>query len=426
VTVEPASLKSLRVSWQPVGGAVSYEVFKRKVGTAGQRQFAGAPQHGYLEGDSSTTGWSHVTYVNGPATNYEDKGAISEFFGPAGISSIADATGFNEMLGTEYAVRALSVNPNRQVGVSDLSAGTAVNSANQDVTAALKSTISNVVLSGGVFAFDQTLKNNGVTSPDAVAYSPINFQIFNISNPTVTVRNADNGGNGQSTPAVFSYNQSLASGATSAARRLQFNDPAAQLFTFDAAITARVRTATVAVNGSQPGDGVGTGLPPADVRFTSQTDTLNGLIVVGSGGQVLVSGVDYVDVPFVAKPNSFGVDGELNAAGSLGSYPDLDFELRNSQGQVLSSSGNFGPQEFVTGAIIPGQTYVYRVIGFLNGPTQFTIASKQYFPAGQGPSGGSGSSSSAFLPSVQGFNVVQLVRFTVNPLTKSVTVQLLH
>lgn len=427
VTVEPASSKSLRVSWQPVGGAMGYEVFKRKIGTAGQRQFPGAPWHVYFDGDSSTTGWSHVTYVLNPGTSYEDKGEIAEFFGPAGISGTSDPTGFNELLGTEYAVRALSVNSNHQVGVSDLSGSASVNSAIQDVTAAIKATMSNVRLAGGVFEFDQTLKNNSVASVDGVAYSPINFQIMNISNPTVSVKNADNGGNGSSTPAVFAYNQSLATGATSTARHLQFNDPQAQLFTFDAAITARVRTATVAVNGSQPGDGVGVGIPPADVRFTSQTDTLTGLLVAGSGGLVLINGVDYVDVPFVAKANSFGVDGALDATVSAGSVPDMDFQLLDDQENVLSSSGNFGPKEFVSAAITPGRTYTYRVVGFANGPTQFTITSKQYFPAGQAPSSsGSSSSGSSFLPSVSGFKVVKLIRFTVNPLTGSVTAQLLN
>jgi hypothetical protein len=368
-----------------------------------------------------------VSYVLNPGTSYEDKGEIAEFFGPAGISGASDSTGFNELLGTEYAVRALSLNPNHQVGVSDLSGSASVNSAIQDVTAAIKATMSNVRLVSGVFEFDQTLKNNSVASVDGVAYSPINFQIMNISNPTVSVKNADNGGNGSSTPAVFAYNQSLATGATSTARHLQFNDPQAQLFTFDAAVTARVRTATVAVNGSQPGDGVGVGIPPADVRFTSQTDTLTGLLVAGSGGLVLINGVDYVDVPFVAKANSFGVDGALDATVSAGSVPDMDFQLLDDQENVLSSSGNFGPKEFVSAAITPGRTYTYRVVGFANGPTQFTISSKQYFPAGQGPSGGSSSSSgSSFLPSVSGFKVVKLIRFTVNPLTGTVTAQLLN
>jgi len=163
------------------------------------------------------------------------------------------------------------------------------------------------------------------------------------------------------------------------------------------------------------------------VRFTSQTDTLTGLILAGSGGQVIINGVDYVDVPFLAKPNSFGVDGALDASVSVGSVPDMDFQLLDDQGNVLSSSGNFGPKEFVSAAITPGRTYTYRVVGFANGPTQFTITSKQYFPAGQAPgSSGSSSSSSSFLPSVSGFKVVKLIRFTVNPLTGSVTAQLLN
>ena len=62
VKLEPASTKSVRVSWQPVAGAFAYEVFKRKIGSNGQRQFAGAPGREYLDGDVNTTGWSHVTY----------------------------------------------------------------------------------------------------------------------------------------------------------------------------------------------------------------------------------------------------------------------------------------------------------------------------------------------------------------------------
>jgi len=44
----------------------------------------------------------------------------------------------------------------------------------------------------------------------------------------VTVKNADQGGN------TFVYNQTLALGATTNAKRLEFNDPAAQMFSFDA------------------------------------------------------------------------------------------------------------------------------------------------------------------------------------------------
>ena len=423
ITVEPASSKSLRVSWQPTQGAFAYEVFKRKVGSAGQRQFAGAPWHVYFDGDSSTNGWSHVTYVTGQATSYEDKGAIAEFFGPAGLSSTADGTGFNALMNTEYAVRALSVNPNRQVGVSDLSAGTAANSQIQDVTSSITATIANPSFAGGVFELDQFLKNNGVASPDGVVYAPVNLRIVSISDPTVKVINADNGGDGQSAPASFIYNQSLASGATSSARHLKFSDPQARMFSFNATVTARVRTATAPANGSQPGDGAGVGIPPADERFTSQTDVLSGIVVVGGGGLNRVNGVDYVDIPFVAKANSFGVDGAMDTFPvSVGPLPDLDLQLRDSEGHVLSSSGNFGPREFVSGAITPGKTYIYRVSGFVNGPTQVNISSKQYFPIGMGPSGSSSSSSSQ-LPTLQGITQLRFMQFTVNPLTKTVTLK---
>jgi hypothetical protein len=424
VTVEPASAKSLRVSWQPTQGAFAYEVFKRKAGTAGQRQFAGAPWHVYFDGDSSTNGWSHVTYVSSQATSYEDQGAIAEFFGPAGISSTADAAGFNALMNTEYAVRALSVNPNRQVGMSDLSAGTAANSQIQDVTSSITATIANPSFTGSVFEVDEILKNNGVASPDGVVYSPINFRIVSISDPAVKVINADNGGDGQSAPASFIYNQSLASGATSSARRLKFSNPQARMFTFNAIVTARVRTATVAANGSQPGDGAGVGIPPADERFTSQTDVLSGIILGGSGGLNRVNGVDYVDIPFVAKANSFGVDGAMDTYPiSVGPLPDLDLQLRDSEGHILSTSGNFGPKEYVSGAITPGKTYIYRVVGFANGPTQVNISSKQYFPVGMGPAGGSSSGNPSQLPTIPGIMPLRFLQFTVNPLTRTVTIK---
>ncbi len=426
ITVEPSSSKALRVSWQPVSGAFAYEVFKRKIGTAGQRQFAGAPLHVYFDGDSSTTGWSHVTYVTGGNTNYEDSGAIAEFFGPAGLNSNSDANGFNELMNTEYAVRALSVNPNRQIGASDLSAGAAVNSNIQDVTTSVKASIANPTFASGVFEIDQTLTNNGVSSPDGTLYAPIGFRIVSISDPTVKVINADNGGDGQSNPALFTYNQTLPNGATSAARRLRFSNPMARMFTFNAVVTARVRTNTVAANGSQSGDGTGVGLPPAEERFTTSTETLTGIVVVGAGGQNIIDGVDFVDIPFVAQANSFGVDGAMDTFPvSVGPLPDLDLQLLDEHDNVLSTSGNFGPKEFVSGAITPGKTYRYRVVGFVNGPTQVNIVSKQYFPAGMGPSGGSSSAGgSNSLPTIQGSTVLKVMKFTVNPLTKTVSVKL--
>lgn len=420
VTVAPASAKTLRVSWQPVAGAFGYEVFKRRVGAAGQRHFKGVPGREYFDGDMQTTGWSHVGYVTGGQTSYEDKGVVQEVFAPAGIRSTDDASGFNEMFGTEYAVRTISLNPSRQMGFGDLSASASLSYGFADVTSAIQATLSNVTFAGGKFEFDQTLKNKGVAGADATAYAPIDFRILSISNPNVTVANADNGGDGRSKPASFVFNQTLAAGQTSAPRRFVFNNTGAQMFTFDAVVTARVRGASQPANGSQGYDGDGGGR--REINLSSVTDTYQGLIVVGLAGANRVNGVDYVDVPFVARPGAFGVEGTLDA---IGGSVDLDFELRDEQGRVLATSGNVGPQESVGGSIIPGRTYVYRVVGWANGPSQFTIRSEQFLLNADGSQPGS-SSASGFGTPLKGVSAPALrVRFTVNPLTKSVSTQIL-
>lgn len=416
VTVEPTSAKSVRVSWQPVSGAYAYQVFKRRKGTAGQRQYKGVEGRRYFDGDNSTSGWTHLAYAAGGNTSsYEHRGDIEEFFAPAGVRSADDAAGFNEMFDTEYAVRAVSVNPNRQSGFGDLSGAASLSSSIQDVSGSLKATLSNVTFAGGATEFDQTLKNNGVPGVDPTAYAPVSFKVVRISSPNVTVANADNGGNGRETPAVFQYNQTLPAGATSAPKRLKFNNPQLQLFTFDALVTARVRGTSQPATGSQPYDGDGGGA--AERTFTSVTDTYTGLIVLGSGGLALGDGLDYVDVPFVAREGAFGVTGKLTTLP----FADVDFELRDAQGNILASSGNLGPDEEVTGQVTPGRTYVYRVIGFGNGPAQYTITSEQFMVgSGSGPTG------STFGQPTQGSTVTRLLRFTVNPLTRTVSAQLLR
>ena len=427
VLIEPASMKSVRISWQPVGGALGYEVFKRKIGTNGQRQFKGVAGRQYFEGDNEKTGWSHVEYVTGGATSYEDNGVIAEALRAAGIKSTNSSTGFNEMFDTEYAVRAFSVNPNRQFGFSDLSGAASLNYSYADVTSAIQSAISNVSFANGKFEFDQTLKNNGVANAaDQTAYAPVDFRILSISTPSVTVANADNGGNGKDTPASFVYNQTLAAGSTSSLRHLVFNNPLAQMFSFDALITARVRGASVAANGSQTYDADGAGRAP--LTLASIVDNYEGLVVVGSGGQNLANGVDYADVPFVAKEGAFGVQGTLTATPvNGGAVPDLDFQLLDDQGRVLQTSGNLGPNESVGGSITPGRTYTYRVVAYATGPTQFTIRSEQFTnTTSSGPNSG-GTSGSGFLPVVQGVSApARVVRFTVNPLTKAVSMKIVQ
>lgn len=428
VTLTPASTSTVRVSWQPVSGAYAYQVFKRKTGNANQRQYRGAPGRPYFDGDQSTTGWSHVGYaLGGNTTNFDDKGVIQEAFAPAGIKSF-DVNGFNEMFETEYAVRAVSLNPNRQSGFSDLSGSASFSSSIQDVSGAIQSQISNVSFAGGVFQFDQTLKNNGVQAADTTAYGAINFKVVRISEPSVTVANADNGGNGKDTPGVFQYNQTLAAGQTSAAKRLKFNDPEAKLFTFDALVTARVRGASTPTTGSQPYDGEGGGQQQHTV--TSQSETFTGTSLVSGGGQTTVpgtgpvpatslNGLTYVEVPFTAQPGSFGVTGVLSTPAVC----DLDFELRDSNNNVLASSGNIDANEEVSGVIVPGATYKYRVINYATYPTQFTIVSTQFFSDTLTTSGSGGSS---FGQPTTGIAATKLVRFTVNPLTGGVSTQVLR
>jgi hypothetical protein len=417
VRLEPASAKTLRVSWQPVDGAFAYEVFKRRIGTTGQRQFKGVKDREYFDGDMQTTGWSHVGYATG--TSFEDKGVVQEFFAPAGLKSTNDASGFNEMFDTEYAVRTINVNANRQMGFGDLSGSASLSFSYADVSGAIAAALSNATFANGKFEFDQTLRNNGVSSADTTAYAPVDFQIVSISNPSVTVANSDNGGDGKTRPASFVFNQTLAAGQTSAPRHFVFNDPYAQMFTFDALVSARVRGASVPVGGSQGYDGDGGGR--REITLSSVTDTYQGLIVVGLAGANKVNGVDYVDVPFVARPNSFGVQGSLDA---IGGSVDLDFQLRDNQGRVLATSGNLGPRESVGGSIVPGRTYVYRVVGYANGPAQFTIKSEQFLLNADG--NGQSGAASAFGAPVKGVSVPALrVRFTVNPLTKSVSTQLI-
>lgn len=416
VVLTPAGTNAVHVSWQPVTGAYAYEVFKRKAGTAGHRQYLGIPGRPYFDGDQAVTGWTHVAYVTGnTTTSYDDHGAVHEVFAPEGIKSVDDANGFNQMFDTEYAVRAVSFNANHSSGFSDLSGSASFTTSNQDISNAVQTAISNVSYSNGIFQFDQTVRNNGVSGPDSTAYGPVNYRVVNISAPSVTVANGEGGGNGHDTPALFRYNQSLPANVTSAAKQFRFNDPNAQLFTFDALVSARVRGSSVPATGSQSYDGDGGGQQTHEI--TTSTSTYTGTIVAGSLElRGVAAGVDYVDVPFVAQDGAFGVTGVMNTV----TPGDLDMELHDDAGHTLSSSGNFLTTETCSAVIVPGRTYFYRVIGYAAGPTQFTIDSTQFFS--DSITGGGQQFTGA---QTQGVTNVHLVRFTVNPLTRLVTARLL-
>lgn len=108
-----------------------------------------------------------------------------------------------------------------------------------DVTSMIEARMvdGSLTFSGGVFQFNQTLKN---ISGDASIFSPLKMIITSVtsSSGNVRVKNADDGGNGVSSPATFDYtsqvgsDQRLVPGETSGSRQLQFTNPASEMFQF--------------------------------------------------------------------------------------------------------------------------------------------------------------------------------------------------
>jgi subtilisin family serine protease len=114
-----------------------------------------------------------------------------------------------------------------------------------DITNQVKTVVSNVSLTGGVFSLDLTMTNNSASTN----YVPfVRLNVINVSSPSGTVRanNADNGGSGLGTsnPALFDYSNRLGSdqlfsaAETTDARTLRFQDSTSEMFQFDVNATA--------------------------------------------------------------------------------------------------------------------------------------------------------------------------------------------
>ena len=414
VTVAPASSKTNRVYWNAVPGAVSYEVLKRKLNRVNQREPNGRRE--YADGDATTTGFRHVAFVDGNQVSYEDKGPVHEVFAPEGLKDLFDS---------EYVVRAIGVNSSGQLGFSELSGATRPTVTKTDLTTQVDTAISNVTFANGVTAFDNKLTNarGALSSMNLTMFSPLEFKVVSISNPTVTVKNADGGAN------TFLYNQTLALGQTSNAKRIEFNNPMTQLFTFDAKVFGNVYSGSTYGEGSQPGDG--TSNPPTPVSYSFFNETKTGTLVAGeptatagtslTWGDPAFKGITWEDVPVTTKSDALFLEAALSSATAV----DLDFELRTTDGVVLSESAGATATEKVASAIQPNTTYILRVKGFANGPSTFSIACKQFLPAGSPNAGGTeGSGGGTSVPLPTG-TLSKLVRFTVNPLTKTVTFRIL-
>ncbi len=395
VAVSLASANSNRVTWGAVSGAFSYEVLKREIGRENQRLNKPVEGRAYVDGDGSTDGYHHVAFVKG--TSYVDNGYREEVF---------VARGLKNPVAYEYVVRTMNINVNKQVGVSANSKAAAVPSAVVNVTGKIQVSRTPAASANGKTEMDQTLKNTG-----ANIYTPVEFRIVNISEPTVTVANADNSGSGRgASPASFYYPAALATNQVSAPRHLVFNNPNRKQFTFDAVVTARVQVpAAQATRYQQP--------PTFDANFTTKTfsETFTGVVPVGDTGLQLADGVTYVDVPFTSKDGAQSVSGALTTTTGV----DLDLELRDAAGRVLASGGTESANESVTAAIQPNASYVYRVVGWLGVAQDFQLVSTQTLRVPKtGTTAAAGTQTSEAL--------TPFVRFTVNPLTGAVTSQVLQ
>ena len=138
-----------------------------------------------------------------------------------------------------------------------------------DITSQVRTAMSNVSFTGGIFRLDLTMTNQSTSV--YVPHVDLNIVRVTSASGTVRVANADNGGDGLTTPALFSYSnllgsdQEFAPGEVTGARNLQFRDDAAEMFTFDVVVTAYQRGSSPAgaagggsAGTSGSGDGSGT------------------------------------------------------------------------------------------------------------------------------------------------------------------------
>lgn len=128
---------------------------------------------------------------------------------------------------------------------------------------------------------------------------------------------------------------------------------------------------------------------PSDSISSSVTNTYTGTVLASDAGVqrdnglFLLEGASYIDVPFTLDASTLKLDAALTwdivaASPEAGAgIPDLDFLLYDPNGNEIGSSGNGDTHERIqANTTIPG-TYIYRVYGWANGPTDFEIASME-------------------------------------------------
>lgn len=119
---------------------------------------------------------------------------------------------------------------------------------------------------------------------------------------------------------------------------------------------------------------------PADLGAggPSITETHEDILPAGDLGEQLVADVTFIDVPFEADPAAVQAEATLEflSDGVVG-LPDLDLYLFDPNGVVIASSTNAGGPEALSALLAEVGTYTYRVVGWANGPTPFTLTSTQ-------------------------------------------------
>lgn len=132
-----------------------------------------------------------------------------------------------------------------------------------EITNLVKTAMSNVSLSGGVFQLDLNMLNQSANT-----YVPLTeFKIVSITSGsgTVGVINADNSGNGTSTAsaALFDYSHQLGSdekftpNEVTGNRTMKFQDSSSELFTFSAIVTAYQQVGGASSSSAPPPAGGG-------------------------------------------------------------------------------------------------------------------------------------------------------------------------
>jgi len=132
-----------------------------------------------------------------------------------------------------------------------------------DITNQVKTAISNVSLSGGVFSLDLNMTNQSAST--YVPYVKLNVIGVSSASGTVRITNADNGGSGvnASNPALFDYTNKLGSdqqfspAEATGARTLRFADSASELFQFDVDVTAFLANSSGGSSSSTQSAGAG-------------------------------------------------------------------------------------------------------------------------------------------------------------------------